>query len=116
MGAHTGAAHDLRQDTSRYRIVPQPDVFIERSGAGRAARLPAGFPFSIPKPCSWFGNGGAMSEAIVRTETPAGDTTRSFYRTLKLVSGIVPIVAGLDRFPALLVDGIKYIAPPIASM
>jgi len=57
-----------------------------------------------------------MSEAIVRTETPAGDTARSVYRTLKLVFGIVPIVAGLDKFTDILVDWTKYIAPPIASM
>ena len=57
-----------------------------------------------------------MPEAIDRTETAAGATARSVYTTMKLVFGIVPIVAGLDKFTNLLVDWSKYIAPPIASM
>ena len=57
-----------------------------------------------------------MSEAIVRTETPTGATAVGVYRTLKLVFGIVPIVAGLDKFTNLLVDWSKYIAPAFASM
>ena len=55
-----------------------------------------------------------MSEAIDRTAEAT--TTRSVYATLKLVFGIVPIVAGLDKFTNLLVDWSKYIAPAIASM
>jgi len=35
-------------------------------------------------------------------------------RTLKIVFGVVPIVAGLDKFPNLLVDWTKYIAPAFA--
>ena len=55
-----------------------------------------------------------MSEAADRTlETT---TARSVFATLKLVFGIVPIVAGLDKFTNLLVDWSKYIAPAFASM
>src|SRR5437764_14663177 len=43
----------------------------------------------------------------------ADDTIR---RTLKLVYGLVPIVAGLDKFTNLLVQWDKYLAPPIASV
>ena len=35
-------------------------------------------------------------------------------RTLKIVFGVVPIVAGLDKFTDLLVDWTKYLAPFIA--
>src|SRR2546429_2336175 len=38
------------------------------------------------------------------------------WSTLKIVFGIVPIVAGLDKFTNLLVDWSKYIAPAFASM
>ena len=57
-----------------------------------------------------------MSEALDRTGTAAADTARSVYSTLKLVFGIVPIVAGLDKFTDILVDWTKYIAPAFASM
>src|SRR5437762_8245487 len=43
----------------------------------------------------------------------ADDTIR---RTLKLVFGLVPIVAGLDKFTDLLVQWDKYLAPPIAHL
>ena len=43
----------------------------------------------------------------------ADDTIR---RTLKLVFGLVPIVAGLDKFTDLLVQWNKYLAPPIAHL
>src|SRR5207249_3917057 len=36
--------------------------------------------------------------------------------TLKLTFGLVPIVAGLDKFTNLLVQWEKYLAPPIAHM
>jgi len=55
-----------------------------------------------------------MSEAADRTAE--GATARSVFATLKLVFGIVPIVAGLDKFTNLLVDWSKYIAPAFASM
>ena len=42
--------------------------------------------------------------------------TRGVYATLKLVFGIVPIVAGLDKFTNLLVDWEKYIAPVFAKL
>ena len=41
---------------------------------------------------------------------------RTVYSTLKLVFGIVPIVAGLDKFTNLLVQWEKYIAPIFAGM
>ena len=55
-----------------------------------------------------------MSEAADRIAE--GATARSVFATLKLVFGIVPIVAGLDKFTNLLVDWSKYIAPAFASM
>src|SRR4051812_35470859 len=55
-----------------------------------------------------------MSEASGRDMEAA--TARSVFATMKLVFGIVPIVAGLDKFTNLLVDWSKYIAPAIAGM
>src|SRR3954465_147013 len=43
-------------------------------------------------------------------------TARSVFATMKLVFGIVPIVAGLDKFTNLLVNWDKYIAPAFAKM
>jgi uncharacterized membrane protein YphA (DoxX/SURF4 family) len=57
-------------------------------------------------------------EAMAQTtETVAeGTAARGVYSTMKIVFGIVPIVAGLDKFTNLLVDWSKYIAPAIAGM
>jgi len=57
-------------------------------------------------------------EAMAETTDPLveGSTARSVYATLKIVFGIVPIVAGLDKFTNLLVDWTRYIAPAIAGM
>lgn len=44
-------------------------------------------------------------------ESPAAAGVQS---TLKIVFGVVPIVAGLDKFTNLLVDWSKYLAPFIA--
>jgi uncharacterized membrane protein YphA (DoxX/SURF4 family) len=38
------------------------------------------------------------------------------WRTLRVVFGLVPIVAGLDKFTNLLVDWQKYLAPPFARI
>jgi uncharacterized membrane protein YphA (DoxX/SURF4 family) len=38
------------------------------------------------------------------------------WTTLRFTFGIVPIVAGLDKFSNLLVDWTKYLAPPIAQV
>jgi uncharacterized membrane protein YphA (DoxX/SURF4 family) len=42
--------------------------------------------------------------------------TDTVWVTLRLVFGLVPIVAGLDKFTNLLVDWSKYLAPFIAHM
>jgi uncharacterized membrane protein YphA (DoxX/SURF4 family) len=55
-----------------------------------------------------------MSEAV--QYGAEATTARSVFATLKLVFGIVPIVAGLDKFTNLLVDWEKYIAPAFAKM
>jgi uncharacterized membrane protein YphA (DoxX/SURF4 family) len=55
-----------------------------------------------------------MSEAADRSLEAS--TARSVFTTLKLMFGIVPIVAGLDKFTNLLVDWSKYIAPAFAGM
>ena len=55
-----------------------------------------------------------MAEAI---ETAAEDrSAHAVQTTLKIVFGIVPIVAGLDKFTNLLVQWEKYIAPAFAKM
>lgn len=46
----------------------------------------------------------------------SGTTDETIHRTLKLVFGVVPIVAGLDKFSNLLVQWDKYLAPPIAHL
>ena len=51
--------------------------------------------------------------AMDSTSGTADDTVR---RTLKLVLGLVPIVAGLDKFIDLLVHWDKYLAPSIAHL
>ena len=45
----------------------------------------------------------------------ADDSAEAVRRTLKVVFGLVPIVAGLDKFTDLLVQWDKYLAPPIAQ-
>src|SRR5438105_14797849 len=42
--------------------------------------------------------------------------TDTVWLTLRLVFGLVPIVAGLDQFTNLLVDWAKYLAPFMAQM
>jgi uncharacterized membrane protein YphA (DoxX/SURF4 family) len=42
--------------------------------------------------------------------------TEMVRRTMKIVFGVVPIVAGLDKFTNLLVHWEKYLAPSIAQM
>jgi uncharacterized membrane protein YphA (DoxX/SURF4 family) len=47
----------------------------------------------------------------------SGETTvASVWRTLRLIFGLVPIVAGLDKFTNLLVYWPKYVAPFMARM
>ena len=43
-------------------------------------------------------------------------TADAIWRTLRIVFGIVPIVAGLDKFTNILVDWQKYLAPPFAHI
>src|SRR5207248_10202428 len=49
-------------------------------------------------------------------ESAGGTADDTIRRTLKLVFGLVPIVAGLDKFTDLLVQWDKYLAPPIAHL
>jgi uncharacterized membrane protein YphA (DoxX/SURF4 family) len=43
-------------------------------------------------------------------------TADGIWRTLRIVFGVVPIVAGLDKFTNILVDWQKYLAPPFAHI
>jgi uncharacterized membrane protein YphA (DoxX/SURF4 family) len=43
-------------------------------------------------------------------------TADAVWRTLRVVFGVVPIVAGLDKFTNLLVDWQKYLAPQFAHI
>src|SRR6184192_3942963 len=115
MGAHTRSRHDHRQDTSRYwfstadpgRGLP----IVRRPRRLLTGRLPtASFRFHV----DGLEMEEVMSEAIDRDLEAS--TARSVCMTLKLVFGIVPIVAGLDKFTNLLVDWQKYIAPAFANM
>jgi uncharacterized membrane protein YphA (DoxX/SURF4 family) len=47
---------------------------------------------------------------------PARESLSSIYIPLRLAFGLVPIVAGLDKFFNLLTDWQKYLAPPIAKL
>ena len=49
-------------------------------------------------------------------DSALGTTDDVVRRTLKLVFGLVPIVAGLDKFIDLLVQWEKYLAPSIAHL
>src|SRR2546430_8436089 len=49
----------------------------------------------------------------VSMESSAADVVR---RTMKIVFGLVPIVAGLDKFTNILVHWDKYLAPAFAKM
>jgi uncharacterized membrane protein YphA (DoxX/SURF4 family) len=42
--------------------------------------------------------------------------TESVFQTLRWTYGVVPVVAGLDKFTNLLVDWEKYLAAPIAGL
>jgi len=53
-----------------------------------------------------------MSEPIASAEP----NTASVWRTLRIFFGIVPIVAGLDKFTNLLVVWEKYLAPQFAHL
>ena len=56
-----------------------------------------------------------MAERVsIRSESDL--VTRSIFWTLKIVFGVVPIVAGLDKFFNLLVVWEKYLAKPFASL
>jgi uncharacterized membrane protein len=55
-----------------------------------------------------------MADALeVRLEDRAIETIR---RTLKIVFGLVPIVAGLDKFTNILVHWERYLAPAVANV
>jgi uncharacterized membrane protein len=48
--------------------------------------------------------------------THSNQTLASTFNLLKITFGIVPIVAGLDKFTHILVDWDKYLNPAIANM
>jgi uncharacterized membrane protein YphA (DoxX/SURF4 family) len=54
-----------------------------------------------------------MTKSLAVHDAKVTDTV---WLTLRLVFGLVPIVAGLDKFTNLLVDWSKYLAPFIARM
>jgi uncharacterized membrane protein YphA (DoxX/SURF4 family) len=54
-----------------------------------------------------------MAKPVALHDSKVADTV---WLTLRLVFGLVPIVAGLDKFTNLLVDWSKYLAPFIAHM
>jgi uncharacterized membrane protein YphA (DoxX/SURF4 family) len=56
----------------------------------------------------------SMAEAIATAEESRA--ARVTWSTLRIVFGVVPVVAGLDKFTNLLVQCEKYIAPIFASM
>src|SRR3954467_2658364 len=58
--------------------------------------------------------GGRMAETIQTVETE--DRTNTVWWTLRLVFGLVPIVAGLDKFTNLLTNWEHYLAPAFAKM
>jgi uncharacterized membrane protein YphA (DoxX/SURF4 family) len=47
---------------------------------------------------------------------PARDSLSTIYIPLRLAFGLVPIVAGLDKFFNVLTDWQKYLAPPVAKL
>ncbi|WP_221627053.1 tRNA (5-methylaminomethyl-2-thiouridylate)-methyltransferase [Pontibacter sp. Tf4] len=51
-----------------------------------------------------------------RAERPAYDRLATATNLLKYTYGLVPIVAGLDKFTHLLTDWNKYLAPVVADM
>jgi uncharacterized membrane protein YphA (DoxX/SURF4 family) len=55
-------------------------------------------------------------ESMAVMDSAGGTADDTIQRTLKLVFGLVPIVAGLDKFTNLLVQWEKYLAPPIAHL
>lgn len=54
-----------------------------------------------------------MSKPVATHDARAAD---SIWLTLRVVYGVVPIVAGLDKFTNILVDWQKYLAPPFAHI
>jgi uncharacterized membrane protein YphA (DoxX/SURF4 family) len=56
----------------------------------------------------------SMAETIDTAEESRA--ARVIWSTLRIVFGVVPVVAGLDKFTNLLVQWEKYIAPIFASM
>ena len=55
-----------------------------------------------------------MAEPIATTRRD--DAAPTIWWTLRIVFGLVPIVAGLDKFTDILVDWDKYLAAPFARM
>src|SRR4051812_39580348 len=60
--------------------------------------------------------GGIVMAQLASSQSEGDAIARSVAWTLKIVFGVVPIVAGLDKFFNLLVVWEKYLARPFASM
>ncbi|HEY4651879.1 MAG TPA: tRNA (5-methylaminomethyl-2-thiouridylate)-methyltransferase [Pontibacter sp.] len=58
----------------------------------------------------------ASTTAAHRAERPAYDHLTTATNLLKYTYGLVPIVAGLDKFTHLLTDWNKYLAPVVADI
>jgi uncharacterized membrane protein YphA (DoxX/SURF4 family) len=56
-----------------------------------------------------------MNATAERSETAEGKVIDSVYWTLRASFGLVPLLAGLDKFLNLLVHWPKYVAPALAS-
>ena len=57
-----------------------------------------------------------MATAAVHTQVTRTDKLHSVWMTLKLTFGLVPIVAGLDKFTNLLTNWSQYLNPDLAQM
>ena len=58
----------------------------------------------------------ASTTSAHRAERPAYDRLATATNLLKYTYGLVPIIAGMDKFTHLLTDWNKYLAPAVADM
>ncbi len=63
-----------------------------------------------------MGTIASTSTSMPRAERPAYDRLATATNLLKYTYGLVPIVAGLDKFTHLLTDWNKYLAPVVADL
>lgn len=56
-----------------------------------------------------------MATTAIKTSTQVNELTR-VWTILKFTFGLVPIVAGLDKFTNILTDWVQYLNPAVANM